>query len=120
MKFHLLIATLVAAGHLVQGEILVNPGTKSAAAESARAVFEQGRSCFNAQGVPQDTTKARGLWKQAVALGNGRAAANAAMVYLAGDGVAPDQKQALKLATRAAEVNDPSALEALLAFLPLQ
>jgi len=43
-------------------------------------------------------------------MGHGRAASTAAMVYLAGDGVAPDPKEALRLATRAAELEDPSGL----------
>ena len=78
--------------------------------QSARDLFEEGQKHFDANGVPQDTPKALELWKQAAEKGNGRAAAEAAMIYLAGDGVAADPKQALALATRAAELNDPSGL----------
>ena len=48
------------------------------------------------------------VWKKAAAMGHGCAASTAAMVYLAGEGIAPDAAEARKLAERAAELNDPS------------
>jgi TPR repeat protein len=81
---------------------------QAAAGKSAQAAFNLGQCYFGAQGVPQDIPKALEVWKQAAAMGHGRAAATAAMVYLAGDGVAPDHEEARRLATRAAELNDPS------------
>ena len=83
---------------------------RAAAGESATAAWNLGQCYFGAQGVAQDIPKALETWKQAAILGNGRAAATAAMVYLAGEGVAPDPTEARKLATRAAELNDPSGL----------
>jgi len=50
------------------------------------------------------------MLKHRAFVGHGRAASTAAMVYLAGEGVAPDAGEARKLAARAAELNDPSGL----------
>jgi len=83
---------------------------KAAAGESATAAWNWGQCCFGAQGVDQDIPKALEVWKQAAAMGHGRAASTAAMVYLAGEGIAPDMAEARKLAERAAELNDPSGL----------
>ncbi len=83
---------------------------KAGAGESATACWNLGQCYFGAQGVDQDIPKALEIWKQAVDMGSGRAAATVAMVYLAGDGVAPDLVEARKFATRAAEMNDPSGL----------
>jgi hypothetical protein len=83
---------------------------KAAAGKSTTAAWNLGQCYFGAQGVDQDVPKALEVWKRAAAMGHGRAASTAAMVYLAGDGVAPDPVEARKLATRAAELNDPSGL----------
>ena len=81
---------------------------KAAADKSAAAAWNLGQCYFAAQCVPQDIPKALELWKKAAAMGHGRAAATAAMTYLAGEGIAPDPAQARKLAERAVELNDPS------------
>ena len=81
---------------------------KAAAGKSAAAAWNLGQCYFAAQGVEQDIPKALEAWKKAAAMGHGRAAAVAAMTYLAGDGLAPDLAQARKLAERAVELNDPS------------
>jgi uncharacterized protein len=81
---------------------------KAAAGKSAQAGWNLGQCYFGAQGVDQDVPKALEVWRRAAAMGHGLAASTAAMVYLAGDGIAPDPVEARKLATRAAELNDPS------------
>ena len=60
--------------------------------------------------VEHDVAKALETWKTAAAMGHGRAASTAAMVYLAGESVARDPAEARRLAMRAAELNDPSGL----------
>ena len=83
---------------------------KAAAEKSATAAWNLGQCLFAAQGVEQDVPKALGAWKKAAAMGHGRSASTAAMVYLAGEGVAADAKEARKLAERAVELNDPAGL----------
>ncbi|MGL5096036.1 MAG: tetratricopeptide repeat protein, partial [Planctomycetia bacterium] len=83
---------------------------KAASGKSATAAWNLGQCYFAAQGVDQNIGKALAAWKQAAALGHGRSAATAAMVYLAGDGVPADPKEARKLAELAAGMNDPSGL----------
>lgn len=83
---------------------------KSAAAKSPSAAWNLGQCYFAAQGVEHSIPKALEYWKKAAEMGHGRAASSAAMVYLAGDGVAADPVQARKLAERAVELNDPSGL----------
>jgi len=83
---------------------------KAAAGKSAQAAWNLGQCYFGAQGVDQDVPRALGVWKKAAEMGHGRAASTAAMVYLAGEGVAADAAEARKLAERAAELNDPSGL----------
>lgn len=83
---------------------------KSAAGKSAAAAWNLGQCYFAAQGVDHDVPKALETWKKAAAMGHGRSAATAAMVYLAGEGVAPDPTAARALAERAAELNDPTGL----------
>ena len=83
---------------------------KAAAGESAAAAWNLGQCYFGSQGVEHDVPKALEVWKKAAAMGHGRAASTAAMVYLAGEGVTPDLAEARRLATRAAELNDPSGL----------
>ena len=82
----------------------------AAADDSAQAAWNLGQCYFAAQGVGQDIPKALAVWKQAAAMGHGRAASTAAMVYLAGDGIPADAVEARRLAERAAELNDPSGL----------
>jgi hypothetical protein len=83
---------------------------KAAAGTSSAAAWNLGQCYFGAQGVEHDVPKALEVWKKAAAMGSGRAASTAAMVYLAGDDVPSDPLEARKLATRAAELNDPSGL----------
>ena len=83
---------------------------KAAANESAQAAFNLGQCYFGAQGTEQDCPQALEWWKKAAEMGNGRAAACAAMAYRSGEGVAADAVQARRLAERAAELNDPSGL----------
>ncbi len=83
---------------------------KAAADESAQAAFNLGQCYFGAQGTEQDCPKALDWWKKAAERGHGRAAANAAMAYRSGEGIAADAVQARRLAERAAELNDPSGL----------
>ncbi len=83
---------------------------KAAAGESAQAAWNLGQCTFGAQGVDQDVPRALAVWRSAAERGHGRAASTAAMVYLAGDGVAPDPAEARRLAERAAELDDPSGL----------
>jgi hypothetical protein len=82
----------------------------AAAGESARGAFNLGQCYFGAQGTDQDIPKALDAWKKAADMGEGRAAAEAAMVYLSGEGVPPDPQEARRLATRSAELGDPSGL----------
>ena len=81
---------------------------KAAAGTSAQAAWNLGQCYSGAQGVDQDIPKALEVWKKAAAMGHGRAASTAAMVYLEGEGVARDPVAARKLAERAVELNDPS------------
>lgn len=83
---------------------------KAAAAQSTAAAFNLGQCYYGAQGTEQDCAKALEWWRQAAARGHGRAASTAAMALLSGEGVAPDAKEARRLAERAAELNDPSGL----------
>jgi tetratricopeptide (TPR) repeat protein len=83
---------------------------KAAAAHSPQAAFNLGQCYFGAQGTEQDIPKALECWQQAAAKGHGRAAATAAMAFLSGEGIAPDAKQARRLAERAAELNEPAGL----------
>jgi len=96
-------------GSMVQRSPTIAFGYFKAAAEnSAMAAFNLGQCYFGAQGTEQDIPKALEWWKKSAALGNGRAAASAAMAYLSGEGVAPDPGQARRLAERAVELNNPS------------
>lgn len=81
---------------------------KAAVEKSATAAWNLGQCYFGAQGVEQDVPKALEVWKKAASMGHGRAASTAAMVYLAGEGTAPDPVAARQLAIRAVELNDPS------------
>jgi TPR repeat protein len=83
---------------------------KAAADKFAAGAWNLGQCYFAALGVEQDVPKALESWKKAAAMGHGRAAAVAAMTYLAGEGVPPDRDQARVLADRAVELNDPSGL----------
>jgi uncharacterized protein len=83
---------------------------KAAAEQSAQAAFNLGQCYFGAQGTEQDCARAIAWWKKAAARGHGRAASTAAMALHSGEGVAPDAKEARRLAERAAELNDPSGL----------
>jgi TPR repeat protein len=83
---------------------------KAAAGQSAQAAWNLGQCYFGAQGVEQDVLRALRTWKKAAEMGHGRAASTAAMVYLAGEGVAADAAEARQLAERAAALNDPSGL----------
>ncbi|MBA4188550.1 MAG: hypothetical protein C0467_11140 [Planctomycetaceae bacterium] len=83
---------------------------KAAAGKSASAAWNLGQCYFAGLGVDQDVPKALELWKKAAAMGQGRAASTAAMVYLSGEGIAPNASEARKLAERAAELNDPTGL----------
>lgn len=83
---------------------------KAAADQSAQAAYNLGQCYFGAQGTQQDCDKAIQWWKKAAAKGHGRAASTAAMALLSGEGVPADPKEALRLAERAAELNDPSGL----------
>ena len=83
---------------------------KSAAGKSAAAGWNLGQCYFAGLGVDQDVPKALEYWKKSAALGQGRAASAAAMVYLSGEGVAASAAEARKFAERAAELNDPEGL----------
>lgn len=83
---------------------------RAAGGKSATAAFNLGQCYFAGQGVDQDIPKALETWKKAAKLGSGRAASTAAMAYLSGEGVRPNPVEARQLATRAAELNDPSGL----------
>ena len=80
------------------------------AEKSAQAAFNLGQCYFGAQGVDQDVPKALKAWKKAADLGSGIAAAEAAMVYLSGDGVPADPEEARRLASRSAELGDPTGM----------
>jgi hypothetical protein len=82
----------------------------AAAGQSSQAAFNLGQCYFGAQGVDQDIPRALEAWKKAATMGSGRAAAEAAMVYLSGDGVPADPQEARRMATRSAELDDPSGL----------
>lgn len=83
---------------------------RAAAGQSPGAAWNLGQCYFAAQGVEHDVGRALAAWKKAADLGHGRAAATAAMVLLAGEGVAADAAAARKLAERAAELKNPSGL----------
>ena len=71
---------------------------KAAADKSPSAAWNLGQSYFAAQGVEQDIPRALEMWRKAAAMGHGRAASTAAMMYLSGEGVDVDIDQARKLA----------------------
>lgn len=81
---------------------------KAAAGKSPAGACNLGQCYFAGLGLDQDVSKALDAWKKAAALGHGHSASTAAMVFLAGDGVPPDAKEARKLAERAVKLNDPS------------
>ena len=81
---------------------------KAGADGCSTAAWNLGQCYFAAQGVEQDIPKAIEAWEKAANMGHGRSASTAAMVYLAGEGVAVDVNLAQKLAERAVELNDPS------------
>jgi arylsulfatase A len=81
---------------------------KAAADRSAQAAWNLGQCYFAAQGVEQDVPRALEIWDRAAGMGHGRAAAVAAMAWLAGDGIAADPEKARRLAERAVELGDPS------------
>ena len=83
---------------------------RAAAGKSATAAWNLGQCYFAGLGVEQNVAQALKTWKQAAAMGHGRAASTAAMVYLAGDGVAVDTKEARQLAAQGAKLHDPSSL----------
>jgi TPR repeat protein len=83
---------------------------RAAAGKSATACWNLGQCHFAAQGTEQDVGKALELWKRAAAMGHGRAASTAAVVFLSGEGTAADPAQARKLAERAAELGDPMGM----------
>ena len=78
--------------------------------KSAQAAFNLGQCYFGAQGVELNIPKALEAWKKAAEMGSGRAAAEAAMIYLSGEGVPADPQEARRLAARSAELNDVSGL----------
>lgn len=99
------------AGHGVKRSPEIAVGYfKAASNKSTAAGWNLGQCYFGAQGVEQDVPKALEAWKHAASMGHGRSASTAAMVYLSGEGIAPDAKEARKLAERAAELNDPAGL----------
>ncbi|MFO0823856.1 MAG: tetratricopeptide repeat protein [Gemmataceae bacterium] len=81
---------------------------KAAARKSPAGAWNLGQCYFAALGVDQDIPKALEAWKKAAAMGHGRSASTAAMMYWTGEGIAPDLVAARKLAERAVELNDPS------------
>lgn len=83
---------------------------QAGARESAQAAFNLGLCYFGAQGVAQDIAKGLEAWKSAASKGHGRAASEAAMAYLTGEGMDADPAEARRLAERAAELDDPSGL----------
>jgi hypothetical protein len=82
----------------------------AAAKESAQGAFNLGQCYFGAQGTDLDIPRALGAWEHAADMGHGYAAAEAAMICLSGEGVPADPAEALRLATRSAELKDPSGL----------
>lgn len=83
---------------------------EAAASDSAQAAYNLGQCYFGAQGTEQDIPAALRWWTEAAQRGHGAAAANAAMVYLSGEGVAPDPAKARELADRAATLGNASGL----------
>ncbi len=83
---------------------------KAAAAEAPQAAFNLGQCYFGAQGTEQNVPLALEWWEKAAEQGHGRAAINAALAYLSGEGVKRDKVKARRLAERAAELNNPSGL----------
>ena len=83
---------------------------KAASGRSASGAWNLGQCYFAGLGVEQNVSKALEAWKRAAAMGHGRSASTAAMVYLAGEGIAPDGKEARRLAQLAADLNDPAGL----------
>ncbi|MCA9052548.1 MAG: SEL1-like repeat protein [Planctomycetaceae bacterium] len=83
---------------------------KASSRGCAAGAWNLGQCYFAAQGVEQDVPQALVEWKRAAAVGHGRAASTAAMVYLSGEGVPADRDEALRLAELAVELDDPSGL----------
>lgn len=83
---------------------------KAAARKSPAGAWNLGQCYFAGLGLEQSVPRALEAWKRAAAMGHGRSASTAAMVYLAGEGVAPDAREARKLAEQAAKLNDPAGL----------
>ncbi len=106
-----LIGFAYLTGHGVQRNPAVAFGYFHAAAnKSAQAAFNLGQCYFGAQGIDLDIPKALEAWKMAAEMGSGRAAVNAAMVCLSGEGVPANPQEARRLAARSAELNDVSGL----------
>jgi hypothetical protein len=80
------------------------------AEKSAQAAFNLGQCYFGAQGVDQNIPKALEAWKKGAERGSGIAAAEAAMVYLSGEGVPADLAEARRLAKRSAALGDATGL----------
>ena len=76
----------------------------------AQDIFQAGYNYYGAQGVEQDCAKALECWEKAAAMGHGRAASSAAMVYLSGEGVKEDAAQGRQPAERGANLKDPYGL----------
>jgi hypothetical protein len=83
---------------------------RAASAELPQAAWNLGQCHFAGMGTVMDIPAALSVWEDAGRRGHGRSASTAAMVWLAGDGVAADPGAARRLAERAAELNDPNGL----------
>lgn len=103
------IGSLYFSGTLVEHNPALAVGYFVAASDQcAQAAWNLGQCWFAALGVPQDIPRALETWEKAAAMGHGRAASAAAMAWLSGEGVSPEQARARSLAQRAVDLGDPA------------
>jgi hypothetical protein len=78
---------------------------KAASDKSASAMFNLGELYFGGRGVDLDMNKAVECWKRAGEMGHGLAAAQVAMAYMDGEGAVPNKGEALRWATKSADLD---------------
>jgi hypothetical protein len=77
---------------------------KASSGKSAQGMYNLGECYFSGRGVDLDMARAVDCWKHAGDMGHGRAAARVAMAFMDGEGADPDKDEAIRWASRAAEL----------------
>lgn len=87
-----------------------DPSLGGRGSEEAHALFLQGQAAYSGEGAPLDRPRALRLWREAAALGSGRAMTQLGSVYSRGLGVPPDRTAAREWYQRAAEAGAPEGM----------